>query len=46
MLEREGAGLVLHNFAQRYSFLYGLATVLIAVLAGLLATAIFNRSGH
>ncbi len=46
VLQREGVGLALHNFAFQQSFLYGLLTVLTAVGAGLTASALFPRGGH
>lgn len=45
-LEREGFERILHNFAFGYPFFYGLATVLLAVGAGLLASAIFSKASH
>lgn len=45
-LEREGVEEILHGFALRLPFLYGLATVALAVSAGLLATAVFRRGAH
>ena len=45
-LEREGLEEVLHGFALRHSALYGLATVLMAVGAGLLASALFRKGAH
>jgi uncharacterized protein (TIGR02186 family) len=44
-LEREGLERYLHAFAYRLPTLYGLATVLIALGAGLAASAAFRRSG-
>jgi uncharacterized protein (TIGR02186 family) len=43
-LEREGLERHLHAFAFSYPTLYGLSTVLIAIVAGLLASTVFNRS--
>lgn len=43
-LEREGAERYLHVFAYSYPALYGLATVIIAVAAGMLASALFRKS--
>ncbi|HWB44364.1 MAG TPA: TIGR02186 family protein [Hyphomicrobiaceae bacterium] len=43
-LEREGLERHIHAFAFRQPVLYGLATVAIAIAAGLVASAIFNRS--
>jgi uncharacterized protein (TIGR02186 family) len=45
-LEREGVEEVLHGFALRRPLLYGLATVALAVSAGLLATAVFRKGAH
>lgn len=42
-LEREGLELFLHDSAFTYPFLYGLATVLLALVSGLAASAIFSR---
>jgi uncharacterized protein (TIGR02186 family) len=44
-LEREGLERYLHAFAYRLPTLYGLTTVLIAVGAGLAASAAFRRGG-
>jgi uncharacterized protein (TIGR02186 family) len=44
-LQREGLERLLHTFAYRYSFWYGIFTVLVAVSAGLLASRLFQRSG-
>ncbi|MDX2202925.1 MAG: TIGR02186 family protein [Hyphomicrobiaceae bacterium] len=43
-LEREGAERYLHGFAVNYPALYGVATVVIAIAAGLLASALFRRA--
>lgn len=43
-LEREGTERYLHAFAFSYPTFYGLATVLIAVAAGLLASALFRKA--
>ena len=45
-LEREGLEELLHAFALRHSLLYGLATVLLAVGAGLLASTVFRKDAH
>ncbi len=45
-LEREGLEELLHGFALRHSLWYGMATVLMAVGAGLLASAVFRRNAH
>ncbi len=42
-LEREGIELWLHGFAFNRPFLYGLSCVLLAVAAGLIASAVFRR---
>ena len=42
-LEREGVELWIYWFAMRHPALYGLFTVMIAVIAGLLASAAFRR---
>lgn len=42
-LERSGIELVLYEFAMRQPALYGLFAVLVAVVAGLLASALFRR---
>jgi uncharacterized protein (TIGR02186 family) len=43
-LEREGVERVLHTFAFRHAWWYGLATVLLAVISGLAAARLFSRS--
>ncbi len=45
-LEREGFERLLHNFAFGHPFYYGLATVLLAIGAGLLASAVFSKASH
>jgi uncharacterized protein (TIGR02186 family) len=45
-LEREGLERHLHAFAFGFPTLYGLATVVIAVAAGLVASAAFRRPAH
>ena len=45
-LEREGLEDTLHAFAFGYPLLYGLATVLLALASGLLASTIFSRGAH
>lgn len=45
-LEREGLELWLHNFAFKQPFFYGLATVVLALLAGLAASALFSKGSH
>ena len=42
-LERAGLERLLHNFAFRYPFSYGIFAVMLAVLFGLLASAYFRR---
>jgi hypothetical protein len=42
-LERTGLERLLHSFAFRYPFAYGIFAVLLAVLSGLLASAYFRR---
>ena len=42
-LEREGLERLLHDFAFQHSFYYGIATVLLAVAAGLVASRLFGR---
>ena len=42
-LEREGLERLLYWFAMRYPALYGLVTVMVAIIAGLLASALFRR---
>lgn len=43
-LERRGIEDIIHRFAMRHGFLYGLTTVLLAVGAGLAASTIFRRN--
>ncbi|HJU30884.1 MAG TPA: TIGR02186 family protein [Hyphomicrobiaceae bacterium] len=45
-LEREGVERHLHRFAFSYPTLYGLATVALAVAAGLIASAVFRKNAH
>ena len=45
-LEREGLEDTLHAFAFGYPLLYGLATVLLALGSGLLASTVFGRRAH
>lgn len=45
-LEREGLERVLHNFAFERPFFYGLATVVLALAAGMAASAIFSKGSH
>ena len=45
-LERQGLELLLHSFAFSQPLLYGIFTVMIAVGAGLLASAAFRRGAH
>ncbi|MEL6373804.1 MAG: TIGR02186 family protein [Pseudomonadota bacterium] len=44
-LEREGLEKYLHGFAFDYPFWYGIAAVILAVAAGLLASQVFGRPG-
>jgi uncharacterized protein (TIGR02186 family) len=45
-LEREGLERFLHNFAFDRPFLYGLATVVLALFAGWAASAVFTKGSH
>ncbi len=45
-LEREGFERLLHDFAFNQPFFYGLATVLLAIGSGLLASALLSKSSH
>lgn len=45
-LEREGLELLLHDFAFKQPFFYGLATVVLALLSGLAASAVFSKGSH
>ncbi len=45
-LEREGLEDTVHAFAYGYPLLYGLATVILALGAGLLASAVFRKSAR
>jgi uncharacterized protein (TIGR02186 family) len=45
-LEREGFERLLHDFAFKQPFYYGLFTVFLAVASGLIASAIFSKSSH
>ncbi len=45
-LEREGLEDTVHAFAYGYPLLYGLATVFLALGAGLLASTVFRKSAH
>ena len=45
-LEREGVERLLHTFAIRHAWWYGLATVLVAAASGLLASRMFSRASH
>ena len=44
-LERDGVQRYLHTFAFDYSLFYGIASVIIAVASGLLASTLFRRGG-
>jgi uncharacterized protein (TIGR02186 family) len=43
-LERRGIEALIHDFATQYAFLYGVATVLLALGTGLAASMLFRRS--
>lgn len=45
-LQREGSERLIYNFAFGYPFLYGVACVLIAVLAGIAASALLQRGAR
>lgn len=45
-LEREGAEQLIYEAAHRYPLLYGLATVALAMISGLLASALFRKGAH
>ncbi|MFM9942825.1 MAG: TIGR02186 family protein [Hyphomicrobiaceae bacterium] len=45
-LEREGLEDKLHAFAFRYPLSYGIATVILALAAGLLASTLFRKGAH
>lgn len=45
-LEREGIEDALHAFAFKYPLSYGIATVLLALGSGLLASTLFRKGGH
>lgn len=45
-LRREGLEFYLHSFAFGQPFVYGVFTVLLSMIAGLVATEIFKRSAH
>ncbi len=45
-LEREGLERFLHDSAFTYPFFYGLATVLLALASGLVASALFSKAAH
>ena len=45
-LEREGFEDLLHGFAHQYPLLYGIATVLMALGSGLLASSLFRKGSH
>ena len=45
-LEREGLERFLHDSAFNSPFLYGLATVLLALASGLIASALFSKASH
>lgn len=45
-LEREGVEQYLYEAAYRFPLLYGLATVILAMMAGLLASTLFRKGAH
>lgn len=45
-LQREGIERYLHDFAFDYPLLYGIFAVLVAVAAGLIASALFKKGSH
>lgn len=45
-LERAGVERLLHDFAFRFPFTYGMFAVILAVVSGLLASAFFRSSAH
>jgi uncharacterized protein (TIGR02186 family) len=45
-LQREGIERYLHDFAFDYPMLYGIFAVVIAVLAGMIASALFKKGSH
>ncbi|MFN3868375.1 MAG: TIGR02186 family protein [Hyphomicrobiaceae bacterium] len=45
-MQREGIEALMHNFAFKYPLWYGIAAVLIAVAAGLIASALFKKGSH
>jgi uncharacterized protein (TIGR02186 family) len=45
-LERAGFERFVHEFALSHPFWYGIATVMLAVASGLLASTLFARSSH
>lgn len=45
-LQREGIERYLHDFAFDYPLLYGIFAVLVAVLAGLIASSLFKKGSH
>ncbi|MBV1694923.1 MAG: TIGR02186 family protein [Hyphomicrobiales bacterium] len=45
-LERAGVERFIHEFALSHPFWYGIATVMLAVASGLLASTLFARSSH
>jgi len=46
MLQREGIERLLHSFAFDYPLYYGIFSVMIAVAAGMIASALFKRGSH
>mgnify|MGYP000993785585 CR=1 FL=1 len=45
-LEREGVERLIHGFAFQYPWIYGIATVLIALASGVLASTVFSKARH
>lgn len=45
-LEREGLERIMHEFAFKKPLAYGILTVLLAVMAGLAASAVFHKGSH
>lgn len=46
VLEREGFERIMHEFALKRPLAYGIMTVLLAVMAGLAASAVFRKGSH
>lgn len=45
-MQREGIEAFMHNFAFKYPLWYGIAAVLIAAAAGIIASALFKKGSH